>query len=66
MKKSLLTYSFILLGLLGFAQTSETKTEDNLTYEGNEYHLMESYSNAEKNIVRRFLDRQKTPLPNTI
>jgi tetratricopeptide (TPR) repeat protein len=48
MKKSLLTYSFILLGLLGFAQTSETKTEDNLTYEGNEYHLMESYSNAEK------------------
>ena len=48
MKQQLLIVGCMLVALMGFAQTSETKVEDNLIYDGNELHKSEIYAQAEK------------------
>ncbi len=48
MKQQILILVFLLVALMGFAQTSETKVEDNLIYDGNELHKSEIYAKAEK------------------
>lgn len=48
MKQQILTLAFLLVTFMGFAQTSETKVEDNLIYDGNELHKSEIYAQAEK------------------
>ena len=48
MKQQLLTVFCLLISLMGFSQTSETKLEDNLIYDGNELHKSETYAEAEK------------------
>jgi len=48
MKQQILILGFLLVALMGFAQTSETKVEDNLIYDGNELHKSEIYAQAEK------------------
>ena len=48
MKQQILILAFLLVTLMGFAQTSETKVEDNLIYDGNELHKSEIYAQAEK------------------
>ena len=48
MKQKLLIVGFLLVTLMGLAQTSETKVEDNLIYDGNELHKSEIYAQAEK------------------
>ena len=48
MKQQLLIVGCILVALMGFAQTSETKVEDNLIFDGNELHKSETYAQAEK------------------
>jgi len=48
MKKQLLIFGFLLVALIGSAQTSETKVEDNLIFDGNNLHKLETYSQAEK------------------
>ena len=48
MKQQLLIIGCMLVALMGFAQTSETKVEDNLIFDGNELHKSETYAQAEK------------------
>ena len=48
MKQQILILAFLLITHIGFAQTSETKVEDNLIYDGNELHKSEIYAQAEK------------------
>ena len=48
MKQQLLIVGCMLVALMGFAQTSETKVEDNLIFDGNELHKSETYAQAEK------------------
>ena len=48
MKQLILILGCLLVALMGFAQTSETKVEDNLIYDGNELHKSEIYAQAEK------------------
>jgi tetratricopeptide (TPR) repeat protein len=48
MKQQLLIVGCMLVALMGFAQTSETKVEDNLIFDGNELHKSENYAQAEK------------------
>ena len=48
MKQQILILGCLLVALMGFAQTSETKVEDNLIFDGNELHKSETYSQAEK------------------
>ena len=48
MKQQLSIVGCILVALMGFAQTSETKVEDNLIFDGNELHKSETYAQAEK------------------
>ena len=48
MKQQLLIVGCMIVALMGFAQTSETKVEDNLIFEGNELHKSETYAQAEK------------------
>ena len=48
MKQQLLIVGCMLVALMGFAQTSETKVEDNLIFDGNEFHKSETYAQAEK------------------
>ena len=48
MKQQLLIVGCMLVALMGFAQTSETKMEDNLIFDGNELHKSETYAQAEK------------------
>jgi tetratricopeptide (TPR) repeat protein len=48
MKQQLLIVGCMLVALIGFAQTSETKVEDNLIFDGNELHKSETYAQAEK------------------
>ena len=48
MKQQILILGCLLFALMGFAQTSETKVEDNLIYDGNELHKSEIYAQAEK------------------
>ena len=48
MKQLILILGCLLVALMGFAQTNETKVEDNLIYDGNELHKSEIYAQAEK------------------
>ena len=48
MKQQIFILGCLLVALMGFAQTSETKVEDNLIFDGNELHKSETYSQAEK------------------
>ena len=48
MKQQLSIVGCILVALMGFAQTSKTKVEDNLIFDGNELHKSETYAQAEK------------------
>ena len=48
MKQQLLIVGCMLVSLMGFPQTSETKVEDNLIFEGNVLHKSETYAQAEK------------------
>ena len=48
MKQQLLIVGCMLVALMGFAQTSETKVEENLIFDGNELHKSETYAQAEK------------------
>ena len=48
MKQQLLIVGCLLVALMGVAQTSETKVEDNLIFDGNELHKSETYAQAEK------------------
>ena len=48
MKQQLLIVGCMLVALMGFAQTNETKVEDNLIFDGNELHKSETYAQAEK------------------
>ena len=48
MKQQLLIVGCMLVALTGFAQTSETKVEDNLIFDGNELHKSDTYAEAEK------------------
>ena len=62
MKQQILILGCLIVALMGFAQTSETKVEDNLIYDGNELHKSEIYAQAEKK-YRSALARAP---PNTI
>ena len=42
MKQQLSIVGCMLVALMGFAQTSETKVEDNLIFDGNELHKSET------------------------
>ena len=48
MKKQVLIVGCMIVALMGFAQTSETKVEDNLIFDGNELYKLEIYAQAEK------------------
>jgi tetratricopeptide (TPR) repeat protein len=48
MKQQVLIVGCMIVALMGFAQTSETKVEDNLIFDGNELHKLEIYAQAEK------------------
>ena len=48
MKQQRLILGCLLFAYMGFAQTSETKVEDNLIYDGNELHKSKTYAQAEK------------------
>lgn len=62
MKQKLLIVFCMLVTLMGLAQTSETKVEDNLIYDGNELHKSETYAQAEKKYRKALAHAPKNPI----
>ena len=62
MKQKLLIVGCMLVTLMGLAQTSETKVEDNLIYDGNELHKSKTYAQAEKKYRKALAHAPKNPI----